>query len=312
MMSDEQPPDTPNPPADAASPRQPLTSGQKAWISLVVIVTVGMGGFWLLRRDFLESTALFIGLPAFLALALALTQPARSLVGGIFKGATIFLLLLGPVLREGFVCILMLSPLYYLVVAIIAITANLIVKNNQKSRLQALWLAPAIVLLSLESASGPLAWFNQDTVTVSRVFEATPGQIEAALGQPLDFSRPLPLFLALGFPVPSQNNDRGLTIGSQRRIVFDKPASSFTFVVSERGEDWVRLTPVANNSPVADWLHLDLSEIRWQAVDQQRTKVSWSLGYRRRLAPAWYFGPLERFGVGQAAGYLLETLAISQ
>ena len=37
--------------------------------------------------------------------------------------------------------------------------------------------------------------------------------------------------------------------------------------------------------------------------------MTWTLSYRRRLDPAWYFAPLERYGVGLAAGYLIETLA---
>jgi hypothetical protein len=37
--------------------------------------------------------------------------------------------------------------------------------------------------------------------------------------------------------------------------------------------------------------------------------VTWTLRYRRRLDPAWYFVPLERYGARLAAGYLIETLA---
>ena len=39
------------------------------------------------------------------------------------------------------------------------------------------------------------------------------------------------------------------------------------------------------------------------------SRVSWSLRYRRELDPAWYFGPWERYGVGLAAGYLIDNLA---
>jgi hypothetical protein len=36
--------------------------------------------------------------------------------------------------------------------------------------------------------------------------------------------------------------------------------------------------------------------------------VTWTLSYRRRLDPSWYFKPLERYGVGLAGKYLLSTL----
>jgi hypothetical protein len=37
--------------------------------------------------------------------------------------------------------------------------------------------------------------------------------------------------------------------------------------------------------------------------------VTWTLSYRRRLDPAFYFAPLERYGVRLAADYLIATLA---
>jgi hypothetical protein len=40
---------------------------------------------------------------------------AKTVKGGITKGLTLFLLLSGPLLGEGFICILMASPIFYLV-----------------------------------------------------------------------------------------------------------------------------------------------------------------------------------------------------
>jgi hypothetical protein len=56
------------------------------------------------------------------------------------------------------------------------------------------------------------------------------------------------------------------------------------------------------------WLSWRSAEVRWRAVPGG-TEVRWTLRYRRRLDPAWYFAPLERYGVRLAAGYLIETLA---
>jgi hypothetical protein len=64
----------------------------------------------------LEQTAvLFVGIPTVLAILLAVVPKAKTVKGGITKGLTLFLLLSGPLLGEGFICILMASPIFYLV-----------------------------------------------------------------------------------------------------------------------------------------------------------------------------------------------------
>ncbi|HEV3042201.1 MAG TPA: hypothetical protein VHA33_30860 [Candidatus Angelobacter sp.] len=68
----------------------------------------------------LEQTALlFIGIPSILAILVAATPRAKSVTGAIMKAITIALLLSGPFLGEGFICIIMAAPLFYLVGAIV-------------------------------------------------------------------------------------------------------------------------------------------------------------------------------------------------
>ena len=69
-----------------------------------------------------EQTALmFIGLPTALALLLAALPAAKSATGMIMKGITLFLLLLGILFIEGFICILMAAPFFYSIGALIGI-----------------------------------------------------------------------------------------------------------------------------------------------------------------------------------------------
>jgi hypothetical protein len=55
-----------------------------------------------------------------------------------------------------------------------------------------------------------------------------------------------------------------------------------------------------------DWRE---SIVRWESIDAQTTKVTWTVNYRRGLDPSWYFGPMERYAVHLAAGYLIESVA---
>jgi hypothetical protein len=66
---------------------------------------------------------------------------------------------------------------------------------------------------------------------------------------------------------------------------------------------------VSDTSKIAHWLDWRQAEVRWTAVRPNRTRVRWTVRYTRRLDPAWYFGPWERYAVRLAAGYLVENVA---
>ena len=63
---------------------------------------------------------------------------------------------------------------------------------------------------------------------------------------------------------------------------------------------------------LARWADLDRAVVTWEAIDAGHTKVSWRLEYQRLLTPTLYFGPLQHYGMSEAAGYLLEALVVAQ
>ena len=91
-----------------------ISRSQWSLIFLILAVTAGSVMYRLIVRGRLEQTAaLFVGIPAVLAILLAMMPKARTAKGAIMKGLTLALLLSGPLLNEGFICILMASPLFY-------------------------------------------------------------------------------------------------------------------------------------------------------------------------------------------------------
>jgi hypothetical protein len=63
---------------------------------------------------------------------------------------------------------------------------------------------------------------------------------------------------------------------------------------------------------LARWADLDRAVVTWTAVDDHRTRVSWRLEYERLIYPTVYFAPLQRLGMNQAAGYLLDSVIVEQ
>ncbi|MGW5116403.1 hypothetical protein ACWEQ8_13365 [Streptomyces noursei] len=47
----------------------------------------------------------------------------------------------------------------------------------------------------------------------------------------------------------------------------------------------------------------------WQPSPTGRTEVTWTLHYRRTFDPGWYFGPIQTYGMEQAAAYLSDTFS---
>src|SRR5947208_3487674 len=96
------------------------TSSQLTLVVLILVLAGGAVAYRLLNTHHLEQTsALFIGLPAFLAIALSLAPHSKTALGMTMKGITLAILMSGVLLGEGLICVLMASPLFYLVGAII-------------------------------------------------------------------------------------------------------------------------------------------------------------------------------------------------
>src|SRR5258708_17621903 len=103
-----------------------------ARVVAAVAIALGIGSlvYRLLHATDLDQTAaLFIGIPSLMAFAaafIALRLHADSVIGITLKAITIGLLLVGPLLGEGFICVLLAAPLFYAVGIVIAFTIEML------------------------------------------------------------------------------------------------------------------------------------------------------------------------------------------
>ena len=308
--------DPPGAPSGSAGDRRPRTRAQWTLAGLIVALAGGAALYRLLVYGQLQQTAaLFIGLPAALAVMLALSAPAQSATGMAMKGMTIALLLSGPLLGEGFICILMASPLFYAVALVVGLAIDGIRERQHRpgreagTTLHGLALLP-VVALSLEGVAPGLSFPRAETVATVRTVSATAEEVEAALAGAPRFQGELPAFLRIGFPVPVAADGAGLEPGDRRTIQFQaRRQRPLVLEVAERGPGFVRFRAVSDATPIARWLRWQEAEARWSEVAPGRTQVRWTLRYERRLDPAWYFGPWERYATRLAADYLIQSAA---
>jgi hypothetical protein len=281
----------------------------------VIGLVVALSGATILYRLLIlhrmeQTSALFIGIPAILAILIAVTVKTKTVTGGIITGITLALLILAPILREGIVCILMASPLFYLVGIVVGL-----VMDRAKSRRKTTLSCIAIVLLPMcmEGVIPGWAFHRGQTVEVMRVVNAPSAAVEAALNQSPRVSTGLPGFLRIGFPRPLEAHGEGLSLGATRTIHFSgaegHPPGDLVMRVVDRRPQYVRFETVSDGSKLTHWLLWDGSEVTWRAIDASHTEVTWRVFFERELDPAWYFAPMERFAVHEAASYLIDANA---
>lgn len=309
-----------------------FTRAQLQLVGFIAIVAVVNIAYRLVYATSAQQTAaLFVGVPALLAVLLALLPRSHSAIGMIMKGTTLALLIACVVLPEGLLCLLFILP----IVAVIAVVVG---GTIDWARSRAIREGRAIVLLAI-----PLAFVSMEGVvatpmdaadhaTASATLEATPDQVAAALAATPRFDTELPTFLTLGFNRPVSATGSGLEVGDHRTIEFtggthdDHPLRLFG-VTGERSVEHrseMHLSVVESRpgrvvfaidhdmTMLARWADLDRATVTWEAIDSTTTRVSWRLEYERLLFPTMYFAPVERYGMQQAAGYLVDAVIVDQ
>ena len=288
----------------------------------VVGVVVALAGATLWYRAVMQAgldqtAALFVGLPAVLAIAVALTPPAKTVTGLILKVMTLGLLLGGIVLGETLVCLVMAAPLVYLVGVAVGVPIDMSRRRHARGEAAGgpLMVVGLVLISSLEGVVPGLELGKAASVTVVQHVAAPPSSVAAALAATPRFDHPLPVPLRVGFPRPVAATGEGLNVGDRRRVTFvgDHHHGAthvgdvlLEVVASEPGS--VVFETVDDDSRVAQWLRWQRAEVTWAAAGAG-TRVSWTLRYERQLAPAWYFAPVQRAATRLAAGYLIDTVA---
>lgn len=304
-MSDE-PFASPATPGDNTPP--PRHAGPYVWLCLAV--GIGSVLFRVLVLGEKEQSALmFIGLPTAMAMLIAFLPRASSATGTITKGITLFLLILGILMIEGFICILMAAPLFYAVGFIVGMFVDRSRARREVERRFRIAVLPLLVLMSLEGIADFLSFPRDEAITVSREIALPAAAARELLASGPEFAlAELPSFLKLGFPAPHRIEGTGLETGDTWLIHFaggeGKPGDLRAEVV-ESGPSHIRVACVADTSHIAHWL--DWKEAEWIIEPTTNgSRVTLTMRYKRLLDPAWYFKPIERYGVRKAGEYFLD------
>jgi len=275
---------------------------------LLALMAVGVAYRLVVMGGFGRTGLMFLGLPALLAVLLVLLPKSKTTTGAIVKGITLLVLVVAPLLGEGYLCILIASPLFYAVGIVVGLIAD-----AMRDRKRTLGCVAVLVLpLCLEGTAWQMP--RGQVVETTRVVDASAADVEQALSGPMQIERALPRFLRIGFPRPVTAWGGGLRAGDVRGLHFTgaegTPPGDLLLRVADSKPGYVRMEVVSDKSKVTEWLWWRDTEVMWRAVDAGHTAVTARVHFDRGLDPAWYFTAWERFAVKEAAGYLIAANAV--
>ncbi|TQV88083.1 hypothetical protein FLL46_09280 [Aliikangiella coralliicola] len=274
----------------------------------------------MVHYDIDKSALLYVGIPFFIALALSRLSPLKP--NGSWKqkylthtiSALIVMLGSSVVLFEGFLCVLMFMPIYFAAV-LLGFTIEYLshrFRNKKNSKLYSHALPVLIILSAFEGIHPDLSFSRDNQVSVTQVVNLSVSEIRSNLIKPMALEKERDWFLSL-FPMPHQIKAGTLNEGDVHEIevvyhrwfVTNSHAGKMLLKLEKVSDHHIKTRFLEDSSYLSTYMKLQGTEIRLTPIDSQTTQVTLSVSYERLLDPAWYFDPLQRYGVEKGAEFLI-------
>jgi len=227
----------------------------------------------------------------------------------------IILLSVSLILMEGYICVIMLMPIYFFISMASFISAELIRKKSSSKSVKVYVLPLIIILTSLEGTSSFTTFNRYNEVTHSKIINADIPAIKKMLSAPrkLEGKRH---FLVSIFPLPTnivdsvvlkEGNKRKYDFIYHRWITGNTHKGSMVMTIDKVADNYIK-TNISDESYLSNYLKFHSSEIKFEPINRSSTRVSLTISFDRLLDPSWYFQPLERFAVKKGLEFYLNQI----
>lgn len=285
----------------------------------------------MLDSEFGHGTLLYVVVPFVLSMALYALTRGSARPGRIWdylnflRSATIVFLVTSAFLFEGFLCVLMFMPIFYVMVTIGYLFGWMLDRNRDGGggggRLGVVTIPVLVALLATEGLVPATTVPRDRTATYSAVVPGDAAALQRNMAAPIVFPGVRPWFVRL-FPLPDRVEAGSLGVGDTHRLHFTYKKWFLTNY--QTGEMVVRIAQVAprhirtqvlgNTSYLSHYMRIDGTDVRFDPVEgasgAAQTRVTLTVRYRRLLDPAWYFGPMEQLAAEQSARYLVDSIIV--
>ncbi len=231
----------------------------------------------------------------------------------VFLGSSI-------ILREGFICMIFFLPIY---VVIVTIGYAFALRSESKRKLgnstHATVFPLLILAFSLEGTIEPLTFERENTVTVSQFTDLSTAQVKQNLAKPFNLDGERHWMISV-FPMPYRIEAGSLQAGDIHRSYTRYHRWFFTnthegvseLLIEEVGEHHITTKVISDSTFFASYLNMRGTEIDLTPLRDGGTRIELSMNYERKLDPAWYFHPLQRFAVSKMAELLIRDVMVRE
>jgi len=293
-------------------------SNRQRILIIVILLSALTGiGIGLMRVRGIDGSALlYIGLPTIIALAFATTSSSKTVMGSTLKAITFVILISGPLLQEGYICMIMAAPILYIAGALAAWTfSHFSEKKKNASRLNVFVLPPLLLLMSMEGVVDETSFNRFNTVEHAQIIDGSVSDIKKRMARTRTLSAPDSLFAKI-FPRPDMLNANGLSVGDRqwidvsyfKWIYWNEKKGRLQFEVVEHTDHYLRFKAAGDTSYFSSYMTWQDTIVSFEPITDNRTRVTWSISFQRDIDPAWYVQPLQRYAVTEAAKVMVGSL----
>ncbi|MCF6194068.1 MAG: hypothetical protein L3J46_07025, partial [Kangiellaceae bacterium] len=137
----------------------------------------------------------------------------------------------------------------------------------------------------------------------------------AGLSSPIDLQKDRAWFLEL-FPMPYKIRGASLGEGDIHEIYFryhrwfvtNTHEGSMKMKIERVEANQIQTRFIEDSSYIAKYLKLKSIELKLVPIAKDKTQIEFSISYDRLLDPAWYFEPLQSYGITQSIEFLLDEV----
>ncbi len=296
-----------------------------SWKYLLLIVGISTLTIrTLLDSEFGKGTLLYIAIPFAISVALAFFTKVsdgttiRKQYVNHMRLMTIIFLATSVILFEGFVCMLMFMPIYYLI-ASLTFLFRWLSRDKSDDSLDNIFKVsafPVLVLLLVSEGMIPATTVERaSTATFVAESPLSIAKLQANMAAPITFSSGRHWFLRL-FPLPDSVQAGSLNEGDVHHMAFTYKRWIWTnthkgqmdVTIAKVTPEHIQTKITRNDSYLNSYMEIDGTDVRFTPLANGGTRVALTVRYERLLDPAWYFGPMQNLAAKQSAKQFLRDI----
>ena len=274
---------------------------------------------FLLWSDTFHSGLLYIAWPFVLSLAVYYFTPHtdgaswKKQLWNNFRYSLILVLASSLILMEGYVCVVMALPIFF-VGFLIAFIWRYLSHRFGKGSLNAHIIPIIVAIISIEGVTEFTTFDRYNEVSHTQVVRASVEDIKKRLENPTPPKAKRHWMLSI-FPMPKKIGTTRLEQGEVRTYEFEYHRWFATN--THRGNIQVSFAKVSDNrfettindtSYIAGYMKLHGTKLQLDPINENETRVTLKVAFDRAIDPVWYFEPLQRFVVKKGAAYFITNI----